>query len=552
MKNYFEKDIIIENQQKELISLKKEILNLTAEINELKKILSTKKNTENRIEDAEIYIKELKKQIIDLKLQNKEKENELNQKIYDIISEKEKQNYYSKLEEIINNQKMKVINYIEMENKIFKKEVNDLKENQKIMEEKTKEKMKKMETENLFKYKNLKKEMKESLKKSKENLSELNLEYMDINEKLSVLQNYQLMEELECQKRDNNNLVNENKILKQKVVELEKELFIHKRVETKLAKKFQNSLKLKNIVKIPKIFNKNDSNNKRFSNSSTNSPKLKKNSNDFFSNNFLNNKIKDKLKNEIENNINEKNNNDYTRNKTTDRSRKSSEYIIKLKTKKEQNSNFNRSFLGKASLCSNDLFQSTINRSKSEIFSGNFSLFEKYMKNKKEEIEKLKFANDLLKQKLFKYEKKYSGLFKFLEESLEIFFKDVENKIKEKGVEKIAYINMEKIKIFDFSAFNEDEKYNLLILIMNYLLPLVAINFNSNCSLKNDLFCTNLNIIDRNFNKSKSYLKDKLLRRAFLDKNTKLKVDLYMDASKNNSFSNSIPILRRNKQFMIY
>ena len=551
MKNYFEKDIIIENQQKELISLKKEILNLTAEINELKKILSTKKNTENRIEDAEIYIKELKKQIIDLKLQNKEKENELNQKIYDIISEKEKQNYYSKLEEIINNQKMKVINYIEMENKIFKKEVNDLKENQKIMEEKTKEKMKKMETENLFKYKNLKKEMKESLKKSKENLSELNLEYLDINEKLSVLQNYQLMEELECQKRDNNNLVNENKILKQKVVELEKELFIHKRVETKLAKKFQNSLKLKNIVKIPKIFNKNDSNNKRFSNSSTNSPKLKKNSNDFFSNNFLNNKIKDKLKNEIENNINEKNNNDYTRNKTTDRSRKSSEYI-KLKTKKEQNSNFNRSFLGKASLCSNDLFQSTINRSKSEIFSGNFSLFEKYMKNKKEEIEKLKFTNDLLKQKLFKYEKKYSGLFKFLEESLEIFFKDVENKIKEKGVEKIAYINMEKIKIFDFSAFNEDEKYNLLILIMNYLLPLVAINFNSNCSLKNDLFCTNLNIIDRNFNKSKSYLKDKLLRRAFLDKNTKLKVDLYMDASKNNSFSNSIPILRRNKQFMIY
>ena len=551
MKNYFEKDIIIENQQKELISLKKEILNLTAEINELKKILSTKKNTENRIEDAEIYIKELKKQIIDLKLQNKEKENELNQKIYDIISEKEKQNYYSKLEEIINNQKMKVINYIEMENKIFKKEVNDLKENQKIMEEKTKEKMKKMETENLFKYKNLKKEMKESLKKSKENLSELNLEYLDINEKLSILQNYQLMEELECQKRDNNNLVNENKILKQKVVELEKELFIHKRVETKLAKKFQNSLKLKNIVKIPKIFNKNDSNNKRFSNSSTNSPKLKKNSNDFFSNNFLNNKIKDKLKNEIENNINEKNNNDYTRNKTTDRSRKSSEYI-KLKTKKEQNSNFNRSFLGKASLCSNDLFQSTINRSKSEIFSGNFSLFEKYMKNKKEEIEKLKFTNDLLKQKLFKYEKKYSGLFKFLEESLEIFFKDVENKIKEKGVEKIAYINMEKIKIFDFSAFNEDEKYNLLILIMNYLLPLVAINFNSNCSLKNDLFCTNLNIIDRNFNKSKSYLKDKLLRRAFLDKNTKLKVDLYMDASKNNSFSNSIPILRRNKQFMIY
>ena len=174
------------------------------------------------------------------------------------------------------------------------------------------------------------------------------------------------------------------------------------------------------------------------------------------------------------------------------------------------------------------------------------------MKNKKEEIEKLKFTNDLLKQKLFKYEKKYSGLFKFLEESLEIFFKDVENKIKEKGVEKIAYINMEKIKIFDFSAFNEDEKYNLLILIMNYLLPLVALNFNSNCSLKNDLFCTNLNIIDRNFNKSKSYLKDKLLRRAFLDKNTKLKVDLYMDASKNNSFSNSIPILRRNKQFMIY
>ena len=550
MKNNYEKDIIIENQQKEIKSLTNEIINLTAEINELKIILSTKKNNENRLEDAEILINNLNKQIKDISIQSKEKEKSLKQEINDIISEYEKQKYYSKLENIINNQKMSVINYIEMENEIYKNEVNDLKEKQKIIEEKVKEKIEKVERENIFKYKNLKKKMMEIFKESKENLSELKTEYMDINERLAILQYYQLLNDLKGIKRDNNLLVKENKILKNKIVELEKELFIHKKVETKLAQKFKNSLKMQNTEKPLTLFNKKEEKQKKISYSSANSPKLKNHSSfNIFSNNFLNNKIKDKLKNSIiANNINHYQ--DYSSNKTTDRSKQHSEIFNKLKNKKDEDTNFNRSYFGKGSF-SNNLFHSTLNKSKSELFKGNVTLLEKHINIQKEENEKLKFTNDLLKQKLYKYENKYNGLFRFLEKSLEHFFKDVENKIKEKGIEKIAYIDMEKIKKFDFSSFNNDEKYNLMILIMNYLLPLVTINFNSNCSLKKDLFCTNLNIIDRKFNKNKSYIKDNFLKRAFLGKNCKLKADLCIDGSKNNSFCNSIPILRKNKQFMI-
>ena len=55
----------------------------------------------------------------DLSVDSKEKQKKLKQTIKNIISEKEKQKLKLERDSIVYNQKMSVINYIEMENKIF-------------------------------------------------------------------------------------------------------------------------------------------------------------------------------------------------------------------------------------------------------------------------------------------------------------------------------------------------------------------------------------------------------------------------------------------------
>lgn len=547
-RNYSEKDIIIERQQKELISLTKEILNLTNEIKELKSIISLKKNTENEIEEAKLYIEELKKKNEDLSIENKEKEVQFNQQLNNLISEKENQKIKYEKDNIIYKQKMSIINYIEMENDIYKNEVNNLKEKQKEIENLTNEKIKKMEYENIIKYNNLKKQMMKCLIESKENISKLKLEYLDINGKLSSLQNYQLLSELECLSKQNKELINENNNLKKQIYELEKDLDIHKKVETKLASKIKNIRNLKHNIK-----DKSSTNNHSYikenniSYSTVYSPRnignLENNIN--IQNNSINYKITKKLRKiMLENSSNKLNNIDYPKNKNSN-----SFYNINPNTNTKDsdvNYNNNNSFIFKGSYSTNYFFPSMSRKNKSEsVQEKKYNYFNRYTYNKNEDNEKLKLINENLKQKMYTYESQYKGLFSFLEQSLEKFFKDVEKKIKEKGEDKTVYIDIEKIKRFDFSIFNDIEKYNLLILIMNYLLPLVTVNFKSNCNIKKNLFCTNLNLIDRKFNKNSSYLKDKFLRKAFLDKNHKLKADLYID--KNNNFSNSIPVLRRNK-----
>ena len=65
-------------------------------------------------------------------------------------------------------------------------------------------------------------------------------------------------------------------------------------------------------------------------------------------------------------------------------------------------------------------------------------------------------------------DKKYSGLYNFLEESLNNFFVD-ENILKNKEI----YINNESLRKFDFSNLTKQEKYSTLIILMKYLMPLI-------------------------------------------------------------------------------
>ena len=151
--------------------------------------------------------------------------------------------------------------------------------------------------------------------------------------------------------------------------------------------------------------------------------------------------------------------------------------------------------------------------------------------------EKMVIANSYLKNKLDLYEKKFNGLFNFLEESLNNFFHD-EDIIKNNHF----YLKLDKIKNWDFNSFSSQEKYALLVLLMKYLLPLVNINFNSTSNIGKDLFKTNLNIVNKRFNMNETFLKDKTLKNAFLDKKNKIFKDVLNP--RRTQFSTSVPVLK--------
>ena len=93
---------------------------------------------------------------------------------------------------------------------------------------------------------------------------------------------------------------------------------------------------------------------------------------------------------------------------------------------------------------------------------------EKKLEEKKKEYNDLKEKYDDLENILKTQERKYSGLYKFLEESLNNFFLD-ENILNNKEI----YINNESLKKFQFLNLTKQEKYTTLIILMKYLMPLV-------------------------------------------------------------------------------
>ena len=109
---------------------------------------------------------------------------------------------------------------------------------------------------NQIKYSKLKKRMIENLKETQKNVTKLNVEYMDVNSKLLVLQNNNLIMKIEYQSEKIEELEKNNKILKDKIFSLENELQIHKNVELKLANKIKKHSQSQNFSN---DYNKNNS-----------------------------------------------------------------------------------------------------------------------------------------------------------------------------------------------------------------------------------------------------------------------------------------------------
>jgi len=515
------KDSLIKKLQNEIISLSKEIIQLRTENGDLRSRVSLIYAIEQNYKIAKETIGEIRDQTNKVIRDKDDEQRKLKLKIEQMELEKTLEELKNNRNMTLYNQKMSVVHHIEMENNVYREEVDELKKKNEKLSLATKEKLESLDILNQLKFSQFKSKMIDNLKEAKNNVSKLNLEYMDLNGKITVLQNHQLLSEIEFQKEQIDNLEKENIKLKKRIFELERELVIHKKVEIKLAIKAKNnneynSLNIKDSVK-------SELNNKDINSSNTVTLLPLNNKKAINNKNILN---KEKLNILLSNNdiINENSNKP---NKTVS---KSSTSYNKFRIDSNKSNNIISNF--------------TTDRNGISEINFKYIKYNKLIKSKNDEIEKLNIIIDNLKNKLNQYIGKNKNLYIFLEESLNIFFNECEETLKSKNIN----IDIENIKKFDFETLKKEEKYSILVLLMKYLLPLIFINYNYN--IKDNLFKTsiNVNLIKRNIphnNSPQKYLKDSYLKNAFAGK--KIKANLFVE---NNSFQNGnknfIPLLRKN------
>ena len=238
---------LMHNMQSELFNLKNRLQNN----NKLEKEL---KLYHDRNIELENEVNKLTKQILEIhKKYNEEKrknENIYNEEIKMLKSENEK--YKTKIE-MVNELAREKNGLLKAFDKVLQERNNILIEHDKKMREK--------EVNNQIKVSNLKKKMIDSVNETQSKVKELNLQSMDTTNKLTLLQNNQLILKIEYLNQHINTLTTKNEQLENKVYELTKDIKIHKEVELSLAEKNKrladknNKLKMKNENENEKLDN---------------------------------------------------------------------------------------------------------------------------------------------------------------------------------------------------------------------------------------------------------------------------------------------------------
>ena len=96
------------------------------------------------------------------------------------------------------------------------------------------------------------------------------------------------------------------------------------------------------------------------------------------------------------------------------------------------------------------------------------------------------------------FQEKYKGIIKLFNDALEEILKDDEIK-KRKNI----YININELKNGNFEKFTKEEKYHILVLLINNLLPLIQINENETnlSSLKEKIDKIEFKVYNQHFSK---------------------------------------------------
>ena len=362
----------------------------------------------------------LKQELDRLKEKNEQQDKEiknLNQKIIDQhkkfseekrIQENEHMNEIARLKGTIDSYIQKTLrsNMNEIDNEKLNIQLNQLKKENEDIILKTKQDMIKKEIQNKIKFDKLKNRMLENINDTKKEVTELDMKYMDVSTKLTLLQNHQLLVQLDYQTQQLEESTKKNELLEKKIFDLTRDLEVHKEVEIAFAEK---NKKLKTeLLKYKKEDNKSD------------------------------------IKLSEENGSNNKSSGDIN---------------AQQSSKLSQMSNQNSPYINKMN---NNDYLRIINLEKKVIN------LEKKLELKKKEYNELKDKSELFENTFKNQEKKYSGLYHFLEESLNTFFSD-EYILNNKEI----FISKESLQKFDFNNLTKHEKYSTLVVLMKYLMPLV-------------------------------------------------------------------------------
>ena len=497
-----DKPSFIQLYQKKIVDLVNENELLSKEKVNLEISLRHYRTLEEKIKKIREKNEEIQKKYDELCLEKEKEVKEIKLKYEKIINEKEYELKKYQTNISIYNQKMKTIRQIEMENDIYKNEIKELKDKNEELIKTMKCKLEDFEIQNKIKYSHLKLSMIEHLKEAKNKVTQLNLNYMDTNGQISILQNQQLLAKLESVQVQCDNYKNVNLKLKQKIKELENEISLHKKIEINLTlklkskneKEYENKTLPNNHKYNSKVSLTNYNNSENKSNTIS-PPPILDNSN-FKSSSIKNSKCNTLFENKMNN--------------------------LKL--------------LFSNSLSNDNDFENYYSKNRKEF---NYKKYKNKIKEKDEKIELLELQIDKLNHKIQNYFTKYKGLFNFIEYCLNEFYND------EKLLNINSSINLENIKKFEFSSFDKKVQYSILVILMNYLMNILTLNYpQKNTEKEPPFFQTNLKYINTNFKYTKNNFNHLYINNPFVNRNKILKT--FNSYRTNNKMNFSISALNEN------
>ena len=232
-----ENEAIISKQNKNIDKLKTELIRVYQENGDLRLLRKNCISLEEQLKIIENDMKKLNKEKLEIIKKRDENSSLLKRKINELenVIELEKLDYEKNT--VLYKQKMSIYNQLLLENEIYSEEVEKLKNHIDKFEEQKKGELQKQKIESLLKYEKLKKKMLNTIKQSNEEASKLNMEYMDANNKLSILQNKQLILQINYQKEKIDDLEKRNKDLLKQINEYKTDINMHKLVEKDLMQK---------------------------------------------------------------------------------------------------------------------------------------------------------------------------------------------------------------------------------------------------------------------------------------------------------------------------
>ena len=508
----------------ELSKNQQEILNLRKEISSLQEVNS---RLRKKILDLLTLIQEYKSKETQLSVTEENLKNMRNE--YDSLKDsllKDRANFRSelRLKDNIYNQdiiqtnlrteslKHQVDNFngIKKLNDILYIKNNELKKNIEELKWIEKTKLEEMQIKYNKKMNNYKRKMIEFLKRNEEERAK-NGTQSELNNKLNILHIQELVNEIEIQGVEVEDLLKERQELKFKILQLNRDLYIYQKVIDILMKKnntFQN--KLKSIKK--------NNNNYLQEYNSLSSDKKNKTEKEQKSYNLLTEPDKNILNANVIK-LKKKKYKGFTHNEKILKIIKE-KYIPKIPSKKIINTESNKDI-------------KEMNQTKETYETDNKS-FKCYLENKNKdkvieflfkEREKYKDSSHFYKDKLDLINSQYSRIMKMYNEALEKIYKEE----LDKNIENII-LNIDDFKKFNFEKMKPEQKYAILIKLINHISPLVYKEDIENNSFiksasttKQKYKMNSFNISSQNSTKTPSQMTDIINLKSLSNKGNNLK-----------------------------